>query len=64
MADGSIIEGNKIRKLDVNVNDLCNKIILAAEAFLRNEIKDKTDIPTIQIIPEIPDIFKTNRKTD
>lgn len=64
MTDGSIIEGNKIRKLDVNVNDFCNKIIWAAEAFLRNEIKDKTDIPTIQIIPEIPDIFKTNRKTD
>lgn len=58
MSDGSEVVGPEIIKWDVNVNDLCNKLIWSAEAFLRKEVTEDMDIPTIQIVPEIPDIFK------
>lgn len=57
MPDGTIGVIEKVITWDINVYQLCEKILWSAEAFLKNECPDATKIPTIQIYPEIPSIF-------
>ena len=47
--DGSKKVRPKVVVWNVNVRDLCEKIIWAAEAFLKKEVKDSKDVPTIQV---------------
>lgn len=61
MTDGTVQYGKKIISWDINVYQLCKKIIWSAEAFLKNECTDTTKIPTIQVFPEIPTIFRVNK---
>lgn len=56
-----IIHPKKI-KWNINVYNLCQKIVWAAKAFLENDVKNFSTLPTIQIENEIPEMFKINRK--
>lgn len=58
--DGSIKQDPKITIWDVNVYWLCEKIILSAEFFLKNEVDDLSKLPTIQYNIGIPSIFLSN----
>ena len=49
LSDGSKKVHPKVVVWNVNVRDLCEKIIWAAEAFLKKEVKDSKDAPTIQV---------------
>lgn len=57
LSDGTTKTYPKIVKWNINVHQLCQKIIWASEAFLKNEAKDK-ETPTIQIYPELNPIWK------
>lgn len=51
-----IIHPKKI-KWNINVYNLCQKIVWAAKAFLENDVKDLSTLPTIQIENETPEKF-------
>lgn len=38
----------KVRTWDINVYDLCKKIVWSADAFLKNEVDNLSKLPTIQ----------------
>lgn len=61
IGNGKRINHPKKIKWNINVYNLCQKIVLAAKAFLEKDVKDFSTVPTIQIENEIPEIFKTNR---
>ena len=50
----------KVRTWDINVYDLCKKIVRSADAFLKNEVDDLSKLPTIQYNIGIPSIFLSN----
>ena len=58
MSDNSTISHPKVVTWDINVHQLCNKIIWASEVFLEKEAKDAIIIPTIQICSEMTEVFK------
>lgn len=60
MSDGTERIGPKVKSLEVNVVELCNKLMWSAEAFLKKEVKDQKTLPTINV-HEIPEIFKVKK---
>lgn len=51
LTDGTKIEHPSVVTWAINIRQLCQKIICAAEAFLKYEVDETTNIPTIQIQP-------------
>lgn len=52
---------SKVIKWNINTYQICEKLIKAAELFLKLEVDDLSKIPTINILPDVPDIFKVKK---
>ena len=61
LPNGTKIMHSKVIKWNINTYQICEKLIKAAELFLKLEVGDLSIIPTINILPDVPDVFKVKK---